>query len=88
MFYGTNITDMSSIADNAMRLMAAGEFRAKFGRAFDNTKDVAMAMNGDGSATGAHVTGCTWVPNDGLYATFDKVVSSWIRVNWLLFMAP
>ncbi len=88
LFFGSTVTNMSSITNNALRLMAPGEMKAKFGREFDNTKDIAMAMNGDGTATGAHVTGCTWVPNDGLYATFDRMVSSWIRINWLLFLAP
>ncbi|MDY5003963.1 MAG: hypothetical protein SO057_07465 [Atopobiaceae bacterium] len=46
-----------------------------------------MAMNGDGTSTGAHVTGCTWIPNHGLYATFDRIVSSWIRINYMIVMA-
>lgn len=88
LFFGSTVTDMSSIRDNALRLMTPDEVEEKVGRAFDNTKDVAMAMNGDGTATGAHITGCTWVPGDGLYATFDRTVSFWIRINWLLFIAP
>lgn len=87
-YTGSTVADMSSIADNALRLMTPEEMEEKIGRTFDNTKDCAMAMNGDGTATGAHITGCTWVPGDGLYATFDRTVSSWIRVNWMLFIAP
>ena len=75
-------------ANNALRIISAADMAGTFGRQFDATKDVCMAMNADGSVHGAHVTGCMWVPNDGLYATFDRVVSGWIRINWLLFIAP
>ena len=47
-----------------------------------------MAMNADGSANRAHVTGCTWIDGDGMYAVFDRTVSKDIRVNWMLFLAP
>ena len=86
-YTGSTATDMSSIADNALRLMTPDDMTKKFGRAFDYKKDCAMAMNGDGTATGAHVTGCTWIDGDGLYATFDRIVSSWIRINYMIVMA-
>lgn len=86
-YTGSTVADMSSIADNALRLMTPEDITKNFGRAFDNTKDVCMAMNGDGTATGAHITGCTWVPGYGLYATFDRIVSSWIRINYMIVMA-
>lgn len=87
-YTGSTVTDMSSIADNALRLMTPEEMEEKLGRAFDNTKDACMAMNADGNANDAHVTGCTWIDGNGMYATFDRVVSSDIRVNWTLFLAP
>ena len=87
-YAGSTVANMSSNADNSLRLMTPEDITENFGRAFDYTKDVCMAMNADGSVHGAHVTGCMWVPNDGLYATFDRVVSGWIRINWLLFIAP
>lgn len=34
------------------------------------------------------VFGCTWIDGDGMYAVFDRIVTSDIRVNWMLFMAP
>lgn len=87
-YAGSTVADMSSNANNSLRLMTPEDITKNFGRAFDYTKDVCMAMNADGSANDAHVTGCTWIAGDGLYATFDRMVSFWIRINWMLYMAP
>ena len=75
-------------ANNALRIISAADMAGTFGRQFDATKDVCMAMNADGSANDAHVTGCTWIDGDGMYAIFDRTVSKDIRVNWMLFLAP
>lgn len=75
-------------ANNALRIISEADMAGTFGRTFDATKDVCMAMNADGKASNAHVTGCTWIAGDGMYAVFDRVVSSSIRVNWVLFIAP
>lgn len=74
--------------NNALRIISASDMTGTFGRMFDATKDMCMAMNADGGANGGHVTGCTWIAGDGMYATFDRIVTSDIRVNWMLFMAP
>lgn len=75
-------------ANNALRIISAADMPGKFGRQFDATKDMCMAMNADGGANEAHVTGCTWIDGDGMYAVFDRIVSKDIRVNWMLFLAP
>ena len=75
-------------ANNSLRIISASDMAGTFGRMFDATKDVCMAMNADGGASDAHVTGCTWISGDGIYATFDRTVNSAIRVNWMLLMAP
>ena len=75
-------------ANDSLRIISAADMAGTFGRQFDATKDVCMAMNADGSANDAHVTGCTWIDGDGLYAVFDRTVSKDIRVNWMLFLAP
>lgn len=74
--------------NNALRIIPASSMEGTFGGMFDASKDACMAMNADGSANDAHVTGCTWIDGDGLYAVFDRIVSKDIRVNWMLFMAP
>lgn len=75
-------------SNNALRIIPASGMAGTFGRVFDATKDVCMAMNADGNANDAHVTGCTWIDGDGMYAVFDRIVSKDIRVNWMLFLAP
>lgn len=75
-------------ANNALRIISAADMADTFGRAFDASKDVCMAMNADGNANDAHVTGFTWIDGDGMYAVFDRTVSKDIRVNWMLFLAP
>ena len=75
-------------ANSALRIISAADMPGKFGRAFDASKDACMAMNADGNANGAHVTGCTWIDGDGMYAVFDRIVSKDIRANWMLFLAP
>lgn len=74
--------------NNALCIISASGMTGTFGRMFDATKDMCMAVNADGGANGGHVTGCTWIAGDGMYATFDRIVTSDIRVNWMLFMAP
>lgn len=74
--------------NNALRIISEADMAGAFGRTFDATKDVCMAMNADGNANDAHVTGCTWVDGSGMYAVFDRIVSNAIRVNWMLFLAP
>lgn len=86
LFSGTVVN--TNPANNALRIISAADMPGKFGRAFDASKDVCMAMNADGKANDAHVAGCTWIAGDGMYAVFDRVVSKAIRINWMLFLAP
>lgn len=86
LFSGT-VVNMNP-ANDALRIIPASSMAGTFGRMFDAAKDMCMAMNADGGANGAHVAGCTWIAGDGMYAVFDRIVTSAIRVNWMLFMAP
>lgn len=83
---GTMVATVSN--NDAIRMWTPDEFSAKFGRAFDYSKDFCALMNADGGACGVHIDGCTWIAGGGMYATFDRIVTSDIRVIWMLFMAP
>lgn len=73
--------------NDAQQLLSASEVRSLFGRPFDGSRgDIAVAMNGDGHAQNAHVTGCTEL-SGSVWATFDRNVTGPVRVNYLLACA-
>lgn len=79
----------SNPRDNALCIIDVTQMPGLFGRVFDPARgDFCAAMNGDGNASAAHVTGCTWISGGGIFATFDRTVTSAIRINWFLYMAP
>lgn len=80
---------VATVSNNdAIRIWTPAEFTSKFGRAFDASKDFCALMNADGKACGAHIDGCTWIGDDGLYAVFDRTVNGSIRINYLVALAP
>lgn len=84
---GTKVVRVST-GENAARLWTQAEFATAFGRQFDPARDFVGVMNADGSASGAHVQGCTF-EGGSLYAVQDITVAgpTDTRVNYLVALA-
>lgn len=70
-------------------LFSESEFEEIFGRTFNASKDFVVPMNGDSSASGAHIDGCahgTDSRGTGIFATFDRQVPAEIRVNYIVVL--
>ena len=51
--------------------------------------DFVGVLNGDSSSCNAHVDSAQRNGNGDIYATFDRSISSaWVRINYLVVMAP
>lgn len=69
-------------------LFTNSEFVASFGREFNCEKDFVGVMSGDNVNIPVHIDGAQYDRvNKRIYATFDRVWNTYIRVNWLVALA-
>lgn len=69
---------------NAVRLFNDEQFKEITGRAFDNTKDSVSAMNADGNASGAIVTGIIYDPRTKNLDAHLSGATGAIRLNYII----
>ena len=69
---------------NAVMLFDDGQFREIAGRAFDNTKDYISAMNADGNASGAVVTGILYDPRTKHLDAHLSGLTGAVRLNYII----
>lgn len=69
---------------NAVMLFDDAQFKQIAGRAFDNTKDCISAMNADGGASGAIVTGILYDPRTKHLDTHLSSQTGSIRLNYII----
>ncbi len=87
LFVGTKIVTVPT-GENAARLWTQAEFATAFGRQFDPARDFVGVMNADGSASGAHVHGCTYVSGElWMVQNITVSVNTATRVNYLVALA-
>lgn len=85
LFTGSKILRSSN---DSCILFSREEFRKLFGRYFNQNTDAVFVMNGDGKDIPVHIDGCTYLVAQGdIYANFDRVWSSAIRVNYMVALA-
>lgn len=84
MFVGSKT--MNATGKTSILLFTKEEFEDLCGRSFRSSTDFVGAMNGDISATGTHIDGVQYSPNDGIYATFQAAFSGVIRINYLIIL--
>ena len=69
---------------NAVMLFNDEQFKQVAGRAFDNSKDCMSAMNADGNASGAVVTGVMYDPRTKHLDAHLSGVTGAIRLNYII----
>ena len=69
---------------NAVMLFNDAQFKQIAGRAFDNAKDCISAMNADGNASGAVVTGILYDPRTKHLDTHLSSTAGAIRLNYII----
>ena len=85
LFIGSKVLRSS---DSSCILFSREDFKKLFGRDFDRNTDAVFAMNGDGIKVPVHVDGCVYFEDTGsIYATFDRVWSNEIRINYMVALA-
>lgn len=76
----------ASAGSEKLRLWTKEQFVEKFGVAFNNTLDCAVAMNGDMNAQlTAKVLGC-WYQNGDVGVNLSGHSTGPIRVNYVIFL--
>lgn len=72
----------------SVRMWTLSEFEQEFGRAFDANSTFVSFYNGDGQANDAHVEGMTYQTGsqEGLYAVFDRTVTTNIRIGYFVYL--
>ena len=76
----------ASAGSEKLRLWTKEQFVEKFGAAFNNTFDCAVAMNGDMNAQPtAKVLGC-WYQNGDVGVNLSGHSTGPIRVNYVIFL--
>lgn len=85
LFTGSKILKSSN---DSCVLFSREEFKKLFGRSFNQNTDAVFVMNGDGKDIPVHIDGCTYLADQGaIYANFDRVWLSAIRVNYMVALA-
>lgn len=69
---------------NAVMLFNNEQFEQIAGRAFNNSKDCILAMNADGNATGALVTGIIYDPRTQHLDAHLSIAAGAIRLNYII----
>lgn len=83
----TGSKSFGPISGTSVLLFSAAEFEETFGRTYNNSKDFVGVMNGDGASSNCHVDGAQWFSGTGVYATFDRTLSSaWVRVTYVVVL--
>lgn len=83
----TGSKSFGPISGTSVLLFSAAEFEETFGRTYNNSKDFVGVMNGDGASSNCHVDGAQWSSGTGVYATFDRTLSSaWVRVTYVVVL--
>lgn len=75
-------------SDTAVCMFTNNEFISKFGRSFDHTTDFIDVINGDCNKIPVHVEGTQLDPIEkNVWAVFDRVWNSSIRLNYIVALA-
>ena len=91
MLHGTFVTKGSG--DSSKQLFTISQLKTRFGidsaSQVNSTQFMVIVQNGDGSVTGVHMQGSTWL-GDKCYAVFNNIVNTQtqIRINYLIIYTP
>ena len=85
MICGTTVVQITTATSKQIHNEAS--MNSLLGSGCNNKNTLAYYVNGDGSANGAHIDGCTFVPSDGSWrAVFTNISTTGsYRVNYILF---
>ena len=75
-------------SDTSVCMFTNNEFISKFGRSFNHTTDFIAVISGDNNNIPVHVEGVQLDPNNKkVWAVFDRVWNSSIRLNYIVVLA-
>ena len=75
-------------SDTSVCMFTNDEFISKFGRSFNHTADFIAVISGDNNNIPVHVEGVQLDPNNKkVWAVFDRVWNSSIRLNYIVVLA-
>ena len=85
MICGTTVVQITTSTSKQIHNEAS--MNSLMGTGCNNKNILAYYSNGDGSANGAHIDGCTFVPSDGSWrAVFTNISTTGsYRVNYMIF---
>lgn len=90
MFVGSVVTTVDSSSTSSgheARLFTESEFKARFGRAFDSSKDYVGVMNADGSAVNAYLDSATYYNSGNIWVGVPGGANgNTIRINYLVVL--
>lgn len=85
LFFGSKICTYEG--NDETKLFYDEEFVAEFGRSFDFTRDVVLAMNGDAGGNGTYFKSCAWYHSKSIWVGTPGALNGIIRINYVVFLA-
>lgn len=83
-FFGTRIVNAGS---GEALLFDDATFRSEFGRSFDFTRDVIVAMNGDGSANGGYINSAVYYSSSkNIWVGGSDINPGSLRVGYVVLL--
>lgn len=86
MIAGSQVITLSN--NNSKQVHNEASMNSLLGSGCNNKNTLAYYCNGDGTANGCHIDGCTFVPDDGswrIVLTNGTTATGSVRVNYILF---